>query len=176
MQRKRSLLNNTLILIMFVTIACLFSSCIARTALNKALAAGDIEKAKNLIEEGAKINQRDLSLDPQFPLHYALMMVQTEIARLLIEKGADINVRDGWGETPLHRAFISNIGSFPGKRAEKYERSPDSWFPPYYDTGGTQAEIARLLIEKGAFLNVQDNSGMTPLHCALIKNSLDWLV
>lgn len=206
MHRKRSFFTNTLILIMLVTIGCLFSACVERTAVNKALAAGDIEKAKTLIEEGAEINARLLYLDPQFPLHYALMygqpeiarlliekgadinvqndlgltplhyalmMVEPEIARLLIEKGADINVRDGWGETPLHRAFISNIGSFPAKGAKIYERTPNSWFPQYFNTSATQPETARLLIEKEADLNVQDNFGMTPLHYAVMKNNLE---
>ncbi len=128
MQRKRVLLYNTLILIMFIAVGCLFSSCTQRTpalmalavaeknaetrartlaridgnALNRALATGDIEKAKYLTTEGTDLNIQDDA--GMAPLHLALIKDQPEMAGLLIEKGADVNVKDNKGFTPLHYA------------------------------------------------------------------------
>lgn len=67
--------------------------------LNQAVAIGDLEVVKTLVENGAKVNPDFIGVDHDMtkvrpPLHIALIFRQEQIAIYLIEKGADINCRD----------------------------------------------------------------------------------
>ena len=53
--------------------------------------AGEIEKIKTLIAEGADVNSKDLEGDT--PLHLAVMRNRSDVARLLIANGADLNAK-----------------------------------------------------------------------------------
>lgn len=72
-----------------------------------------------------------------------------EVARFLILKGADVNQPsdNGFRVFPLHSAVAGN----------------------YYD-------IAKLLIENGAWVNVQQQAGVTPLHSAAQLGNLEMLI
>lgn len=66
---------------------------------------GNIEKAKLLIEHGARVNEKyysGLTL-----LHYAVELQIMPYMRILVENGADINAKDDNGETPLHKAVTN---------------------------------------------------------------------
>lgn len=78
----------------------------------------------------------------------------------LIQTGADVNVKDGRGYTPLHMAAMQDVGqgniNFVTGKTE----------PPDDKAIETNFEIAKLLIENGANVNVKDNEGDTPLFHA----------
>jgi ankyrin repeat protein len=118
------------------------------TALHLAAREGNVELARQMIEEGADVNARVRSGEkrsPEWgstPLHYAVRDGHIDVARLLIEKGADVNAANDRGVTPLHRAIYN-------------------------------AEMARLLIEKGATLDAADERGQTPLHWAALDGAAD---
>ena len=63
---------------------------------------GDIDKVKELIENGADINafDEDLSFTP---LHYAVTEKHIEVVKYLLSKGANVNAHqeEKIGETPL---------------------------------------------------------------------------
>ncbi len=59
---------------------------------------GDLSKVKQLVNEGADIEQRDQQL--RTALMSATLANQIEVARFLIEKGADVNAKDGIQDTP----------------------------------------------------------------------------
>lgn len=75
------------------------------TPLGLAIAKGDIETAKKLIEYGAAINEKSNGLTP---LMIAARYNKVEIVKLLIEKGADLKTKDEKGITALQYAEASN--------------------------------------------------------------------
>ena len=72
-----------------------------RGKLFRAVAAGDEDEVKRLIEEGADVNERGYRGGP---LHEASRRGRTEIVGLLCASSADVNARDITKETPLHCA------------------------------------------------------------------------
>jgi len=74
---------------------------------------------------------------------------QHEIARYLVLKGADVNLpsNNGFNVFPIHSAAAGNY-----------------------------TDIARLLIENGANVNVRQQAGSTPLHSAAQNGNLDLLI
>jgi hypothetical protein len=73
-----------------------------KTELHKAVTAGDMEKARVLLDKGANVNAKDKFGDTA--LHMAVSRGNIKLAELLLEKGADTNASDARGETPLHDA------------------------------------------------------------------------
>ena len=73
----------------------------ANQALLDAAKFGDIEAAKEAIEDGADVNA---IVNDRTPLSAATWKGQTEIVKRLIAEGADVNTKDEKGMTPLHDA------------------------------------------------------------------------
>jgi ankyrin repeat protein len=83
------------------------------------------------------------------PLGLACYFGQHEIARYLVLKGADVNL-------PSNNGF--NV------------------FPIQSAAAGNYTDIARLLIENGAQVNVRQQAGLTPLHSAAQNGNLELLI
>jgi ankyrin repeat protein len=99
--------------------------------------AEDIEKAMELIKQGADVNSISLipSQSRRSALDQAVNYNHLKMARFLIENGADVNFRDDiYHQTPLMTAV--------GKRNIK---------------------MVKLLLENGANINAKDNHGNTAL-------------
>lgn len=77
------------------------------------------------------------------PLHWCAYTNREEIARLLIAKGANINTQDAYGNSPLRIAI------------ERHNIA-----------------VADLLINN-TNINIQDDNGWTPLHHAILSDSID---
>jgi ankyrin repeat protein len=111
------------------------------TPLLFAAREGCLECARALVEGGANV---DLP-DPKgvTPLFLAIDNFHFDTAKLLIEAGANPNKWDWWGRTPLYSAV--DVNTLPhGGRADR--RSVDT---------ATSVEIVELLLEAGAWPNVQ---------------------
>jgi ankyrin repeat protein len=74
---------------------------------------------------------------------------QFEVARYLVLKGADVNLPsdNGFNVFPLHSAAAGNY-----------------------------TDIARMLIENGAQVNIKQQAGVTPLHSAAQNGNLELLI
>ncbi|HEY4325249.1 MAG TPA: ankyrin repeat domain-containing protein [Mucilaginibacter sp.] len=83
------------------------------------------------------------------PLGLACYFGHYEIARYLVLKGADVNLpsNNGFNVYPLHSAVAGN----------------------YFD-------IARMLLENDAQINVKQQAGATPLHLAAQNGNIDLLI
>ena len=107
------------------------------------------------------------NIDKQFerkgpPLYETLLLGLIDAAKILIDKGANVNVQYDMGHglqfTPLTIII---------KRLER---------PILFDTPENIQNvhnIFKLLIERGADINKQDNYGYTPLIISIIKNNKD---
>ena len=75
--------------------------------LQNAARAGDIERVRILLEQGADVNARNAV--GAAPLHEAAWSGNSELVDLLLARGADVNERHAEaGSTPLHYAVITN--------------------------------------------------------------------
>ena len=148
------------------------------TALH-ALANGKHES----LEEGVRVaqllldrgmNGNTLDKYQRTPLHVASEYGSFEIVRLLLDHGTDANMEDDSGETALHKVSCGKYKSQGGvhvvrllldhggvdvNRQNKKHRTP-LHLASYFG----MLEIARLLLQSGAKVNVVDDQGDTPLH------------
>src|SRR6266581_4609189 len=75
--------------------------------LQGAAKAGDIERVRTLLEQGADVNARNAF--GAAPLHEAAWSGNSTLVDLLLSRGADVNERHAEaGSTPLHYAVITN--------------------------------------------------------------------
>jgi ankyrin repeat protein len=91
----------------------------------------------------------DYADDGFTPLGLACYFGQFEAARYLVLKGADVNLpsNNGFNVFPLHSA-----------------------------AAGNHTDIARMLVENGAKVNVKQQAGSTPLHSAAQTGNLELLI
>jgi ankyrin repeat protein len=74
----------------------------ASTALHQAVAAGDVEIVKLLVNAGAEIDA--LNSNGETPLNYAAHHGAKDVVEFLASRGADLNSRSRTGLTPLLEA------------------------------------------------------------------------
>jgi ankyrin repeat protein len=116
--------------------------------LFEAAAAGKFDVVAHLV-----FNHPDdinLYADDGFtPLGLACYFGQFEVARYLVLKGADVNLpsNNGFNVFPLHSAAAGNY-----------------------------TDIARMLIDNGAQVNIKQQAGVTPLHSAAQNGNLELLI
>ncbi len=111
------------------------------TALLLAAREGCAECARELAKGKADLNLT--SPENISPLLEAILNARFDTAKVLIEAGADVNMWDLWGRAPLYSAIDYNTVPRGGR--------PDR---PSADTA-TPLEIAQLLIDRGANVNMQ---------------------
>ncbi|HMW07075.1 MAG TPA: ankyrin repeat domain-containing protein [Leptospiraceae bacterium] len=131
------------------------------TPLHYAVNRGGYEIVKILLERGAKVNV--LSNFDYTPLHFAANHGKLREASLLIEHGAPLNIQNTFGHTPLHCA-VNHTRIFL-ECDDCVERGKYKYC---WGVHG-RIEVAKLLIEKGARMHLEDGDGNTPLYLA-IKN------
>lgn len=110
------------------------------TPLHGAVRHGQLELAKNLVMNGARVNvYNDEGLTP---LHYAVMSGNPEIVQYLIDHGAFLNVPEKeLGSTELHLSVAMGY-----------------------------TDITDILLEHGAAMDVADYNGKTPFDYAMYYN------
>ena len=106
-----------------------------------------------LIEHGADVAAQNN--DWETPLHLASRWGRVEVARILIECGADVTAQNMYGETPLHLALVWVLVELARMLTQHdidvAAQSKDGEISYYLAASQTgQAEIARMLIERGA--------------------------
>lgn len=149
--------------------------------LSDAIAIGDIEQARSLIEKGTDINASGDGL--QTPLHEAVYHAKKGMVEFLIDKGADVNAKAQLGDTPLHVAAEKGYGEIIelllAKGADINALGYLELTPLHKAASEKHKDTVALLISKGADINANKGAGSTPLHYAAIgsdKEIMDMMI
>jgi Ankyrin repeats (3 copies)/Ankyrin repeats (many copies) len=145
-----------------------------RTPAAAALAGRHFELAQVLHRNGSPLDMRGIS--GKSLLHAAVHQGDFEMVRVLLDYGLNVNIRDNLGSTPLNFAleyrsknidprvvrFLLDHGADPNILAQLQGGNT----PLHRASRSGRIEIARLLVEHGANVEVQDDRGKTPLDVA----------
>jgi ankyrin repeat protein len=147
--------------------------------LHDAARAGDLEKVRALIDEGAAIDEP--SSRGETPLILATLAGQKEVIELLIEKGAAIDGRNAGGFTPLHAAAYAGDAAIAelllAKGADVNDAQNKAGVTPLFPAiEEDHKEVAELLITQGADLGSKEKAGYTALTRALFKGQGDMVI
>ena len=75
------------------------------SALENAIAIGDLKSVRYLVKQGVAINAMIADVDCDYtPMHVAAQSPSVDILKFLIENGGDIQIKDGDGKTPYDYA------------------------------------------------------------------------
>jgi ankyrin repeat protein len=149
------------------------------TALYEAAETGRLPIVRELVDRGANISLAGRS--GITPLAAAAYMGSEPIVELLIEKGADPKIMDETEKTAI--VYAAGRG-FPDIVTLLLDHGVDinarygneltvlMWAAGYSDEAGTQdmEKVIKLLLDRGARLDDQDNRGRTPLMIAAELN------
>jgi hypothetical protein len=119
-------------------------------SLLKAVDAGNLEKVKLLVEEGADVNYKNIikdeegDVDGETALINACFEDNLEMAKLLVSLGANVNIPDNYGQTALMYLCEMNLSYDDG----------------HYDF----VEFVKFLLYSGADINIRDSDGHTVLY------------
>ena len=142
-----------------------------RTPLMLAAWSGRPEVVKVLLENGASMNEMDIS--SRTPLHFASGgsfgpnrdKDKANVAKMLINHGADINAGNNISGTPLYYASrdgnieVTKVLIENGANVNAKLKTLET--PLHYAKNG---EMARLLIKNGANVTARNAASSTPLH------------
>jgi len=136
-----------------------------------ALAGGYFQLAQLLFRNGSSVEPRDFN--SWSPLHWAAHYDDLEAIQVLLDCKADINSRTNIDRTPLHEAVGKNTGAngptivrFMLNHGANVNARMEGTTPLHLASKYGRSDVARLLIEHGAEVDVKDSRGRTPLQLA----------
>jgi ankyrin repeat protein len=130
-----------------------------------------------LIARGASVNAKEATRT-QTALMWAVLENHADVARLLIEKGADVNAQTAVvipdGVSPDPAATSGNIGANgPGfYRARAVPTPSGAMSPLLFAAREGNPQIASILVDAKADLNLPSANGSTPLVVAITNNHI----
>jgi uncharacterized protein len=149
--------------------------------LLQAARAGDAEVVAALLEHGVAVDARDLSYG-QTPLMIAARLGHLETARLLLDAGAAVDAATTAEEPPrfvppsesppgLSRGIGIVRAGWPEDRGKRFPAGGGKTALAYATRAG-HLDVTRLLVERGANLELPDGNDVTPLIGAIVNASL----
>jgi ankyrin repeat protein len=151
------------------------------TMLVVAARSGDPALARELLAHGAAVDARDESFG-QTPLMIAAREGHLETARVLLEAGAAVDLQTKPEAPPrfippsespagLSRGTGIIRAGWPDGRGKRFPAGGSKTALLYAARDG-HLDVARLLLEHGASLDLADGNGVTPLISAIINASI----
>ncbi len=145
----------------------------APTALASAIDAGDLQKLKELIADGA--NNPDSTGNT--PLILAISKNKPEIATFLLQNGADPNIKNTAGEAPLIIAAknknLDLVKLLITNKANINTKNADNMTPLATAANAGNFDMVKFLVENKADINTQNINGLTPLMIAANIGNLE---
>jgi ankyrin repeat protein len=150
------------------TIAALLFGISAAIAgpLHDAAKEGEVDKAKQLLDQGAALAEPDQAGEPA--LLIAALAGHAGVVALLLDRGTDIHIRNEGGLTALHAAafgghldvveLLIERGAAVNETKNLYHMSP---LHAAAEEG--HREVVELLLAKGADIEAKERNGYTPL-------------
>ena len=140
------------------------------TALHFAASDGRLEVARALLEHKADVNA--LNKDGLTPLHRTFKRARGDIVWLLLNHGADAKGHDESGNTLLHLAALTGDLELARISLERIadtinSQNDDELTALLLALKRENLDVARLLLDHNADVNVRDKRGNTPLHVAV---------
>jgi uncharacterized protein len=163
------------------------------TALMQAVKNGNLKMAQKLVDSGADVNRIE-KFHNQTPLIYAAAGSHRDILKLLLSKGADTKPRALYTDWPSQvtsepRAQYRPVGGLNALMyairvgcyacveqlvaagADVNVPTPEGITPLMLALDNEHNEIAKLLMDKGSYLDVWDWWGRTPLWIAVDRRT-----
>lgn len=145
--------------------------------LRESVATGNVKKVRELINDGASVNQKDVN--GWTLLHLAASRGQERALRVLLEKGGDPLAKDSVGGfTAMHYAamhgrtricrLLLNYEGFEKKKLVD-ARSDDGWTPLHVAAHYGRESFVVLLLESKAQVDALSDKGTTALQLAIIR-------
>ena len=145
--------------------------CAPFRSLHDAAAAGDVAAVKDLLDDGADVDEPNRY--QATALHIAAAKGHSEVCEVLLDRGANVNAVDDERCAPLHEAAwrghyeVCRILLERGAYASARKKAEET--PLHVAVYAGHPEICRLLIQHGAIINTKDG---TPLHVAAREGNL----
>ena len=146
------------------------------TPLMYAIATGNLETVKYLVEQGAYVTAVNSSYET--PLHISSFYEYLDISKYLIEHGANINAKRNDGNSAL--SILANKGNsemvkfLVEQGADVNIKNNDGITPLFWFCHNGNLEMIKYLVEQGADVNCKDyKEGVTPLYIACSNGNLD---
>lgn len=140
-----------------------------QAALVMVARAGNVEAAELLVRHGAKVECAEERDGGKTALMWAAGEGQPEMVRFLLAHGADPDARAAVRKGPRR---IQAAG-WPAARPRPGTRQRGGLTPLLYAAREGCVECARLLLEAGAKVDLEDPDGVTPLILALTQQHLE---
>lgn len=160
-----------LVLLMFC-FATITSAPSTASDLTEALKSRDVTQVRSLLAAGADANEK---VHGDYPLNIAAAIGPAEMATILLEAGASLEQPGRDGLRPLHNAVIfrrKEIVALLIQRGAEVDAKENKGRTPllsFAATGGSDIEIARMLLAAGADPEIKsatDDDSYAALHYA----------
>jgi len=141
------------------------------TALHLASQQGNKDVVALLLDNGAQVNAESKSLDT--PLNLAVDSKSMDIIQLLLEHGAKPDTRaNASGFSPLYKAVWQGDTAIAALLL-KHATDQNQITAALYFTTDRNLEITKLLLARGANVNITGTYNATPLDVALVRGCGD---
>jgi ankyrin len=149
------------------------------TLLIMAVRTGNLDSVASLVERGASVDAADTTTR-QTPLMWAVRSNNVSAAKLLIEHGAQVDAATRVGATPPWTqpnagGGSHGLGIIRGGWPERGSRAaiPGAMTPLLYAARDGQLQLARLLLDARADVNLAEANAITPLLMAITNDHMD---
>ncbi|HUQ50773.1 MAG TPA: ankyrin repeat domain-containing protein, partial [Gammaproteobacteria bacterium] len=143
--------------------------------------AGNVDAAAALLDHGVAVDVRDATFG-QTALMLAAREGHLELAKLLLDAGANVDAATTAEEPPrfvppsesppgLSRGIGIVRAGWPEGRGKRFPAGGGKTALLYATRGG-HLDVVRLLVERGAKLELADDNGVTPLLNAILNASI----
>ena len=142
--------------------------------IHTAAREGDVDKVRELLDQGEDINRNSRN---GAPIHVAILADRQEVVEFLIANDADVNALSSTFGMPLHVAALKGSAVITSlliaNGADVTARDSLGLTPLHLAAELGRLSVAELLINAGADVNAVANERETPLHMAGINQETD---